>query len=374
VSHPRPSEAPPSQVSLKTLFTVIGVVIGAWALVAFVERTVVALTLTVSALMIAVALNHGVAFLVARAHLPRPWAVAAVMLGALALMVGVGFTVIPPAVGQGKSLVVRLPEILATARASRIFRLLDHRLHIADRLLSFEQQLPRMLEETAAPILSVLGGVLSGVVAVVTVAVLAVFMLIFGGNVVKALLRETLPERRPRYRIVIDKTYASIGGYLLGLGLICFTNATLTTIFLAIVGVPFFLPLGLISGLSSLVPYAGPAVVGTSVTIIAMATGGVGTGVACLIYFVAYGQLEGQVLAPLVFRRTVHVNPLIVILSVVFFGELAGIIGAVLAVPAAAALQIVGREVLRERRERLHLTATPLNSPDQTGTFQKPGS
>jgi predicted PurR-regulated permease PerM len=109
------------------------------------------------------------------------------------------------------------------------------------------------------------------------------------------------------------------------------------------------------------------------VSVIAMATGGVGTGVACLIYFVAYGQLEGQVLAPLVFRRTVHVNPLVVILSVVFFGELAGIIGAVLAVPAAAALQIVLREVLRERRERLHLPATPLNSPDQTGTFQKPG-
>jgi predicted PurR-regulated permease PerM len=360
-------------VSLKTLFTVIGAVIGAWALVAFVERTVVALTLTISALMIAVALNHGVVFLVRRAHLPRPWAVAAVVLAALALMVGLGFTVIPPAVGQGKSLVVRLPEILAAARATRAFHFLDDRLHIAERLLSFEQQLPRMLEETAAPILSVLGGVLSGVAAVVTVAVLAVFMLIFGGNVVNAMVRETLPERRPRYRTVIDKTYASIGGYLLGLGLICFTNATLTTIFLAIVGVPFFLPLGIVSGLSSLVPYAGPAVVGTSVTVIAMATGGVGTGIACLIYFVAYGQLEGQVLAPLVFRRTVHVNPLIVILSVVFFGELAGIIGAVMAVPAAAALQILLREVLRERRERLHLPATPLNSPDQTGTFQKPG-
>jgi predicted PurR-regulated permease PerM len=157
----------------------------------------------------------------------------------------------------------------------------------------------------------------------------------------------------------------------MGLGLICFTNATLTTIFLAIVGLPFFLPLGILSGMSSLVPYAGPAVVGATVTMIALATGGAGTGIACVVYFVAYGQLEGQVLSPLVFRRTVHVNPLVVVLSVVFFSELAGIIGAVLAVPAAAALQIVGREILRMRREQLHLARTPLNSPDRPESSEK---
>jgi predicted PurR-regulated permease PerM len=125
--------------------------------------------------------------------------------------------------------------------------------------------------------------------------------------------------------------------------------------------------------MSSLVPYAGPAVVGTTVTIIALATGGPGTGIACVIFFVAYGQLEGQILSPLVFRRTIHVNPLVVVLSVVFFSELAGIIGAVLAVPAAAALQIVGREILRVRREQLHLAPTPLNSPDRPENAETSG-
>lgn len=370
MSSARHSESPPSQVSLKTLFTVIGAVVGAWAAVAFVEHTVVALTLTTTALMLAVALDHGVAALVRR-RVRRTWAIATVLAAALGVLVGIGFLIIPPAVGQGQALMLRLPSILASARETRAFHMVNERFHVADRLLSFEQQLPRMLEQTAAPLLTVLGGVLSGVVAVVTVAVLTVFMLIFGAGVVRALLRETLPERRPRYRLVLDKTYASIGGYLMGLGLICFTNATLTTIFLAIVGLPFFLPLGILSGMSSLVPYAGPAVVGTTVTIIALATGGAGTGIACVVYFVAYGQLEGQVLSPLVFRRTVHVNPLVVVLSVVFFSELAGIIGAVLAVPAAAALQIVGREILRMRREQLHLAPTPLNSPDRPDSSEK---
>jgi predicted PurR-regulated permease PerM len=72
--------------------------------------------------------------------------------------------------------------------------------------------------------------------------------------------------------------------------------------------------------------------------------------VAC--YFMVYGQLEGNVLAPLVFRRTVHVNPLMTLLAVLFCAELAGIVGAVVAVPVAAAGQIVVGELLQLRRER----------------------
>jgi len=97
-----------------------------------------------------------------------------------------------------------------------------------------------------------------------------------------------------------------------------------------------------------------------------MLTGGLWKGIACVIYFVIYGQLEGNVLSPLVFRRTVHVNPLVVTLSILFFGELAGLVGAILAVPTTAALQIGIRELLRVRRERLHLPKTPMNTPTET--------
>lgn len=352
------------QVAPRTLIMVLFGVVLMWAAVEFVARTLLAMTLTGIAVMIAVALNHGVAALTRRG-VPRNWAIPAVVLAAACVMVGLGFTVIPPAVNQGKALVMGLPDIIHKARGTRVFHALDDRLHIAKSLLSFEQRLPQMLEETAARILSLLGGVLSAVAAVVTVTVLAIFMLIFGGELVQEWLRETLPNRRPRYTTIADKTYASIGGYLMGLGVICFANATCTTAFLAIAGIPFFLPLGIVSGLSSMVPYAGPAVLGSTVTLIAFATKGTGYGIATAIYYVVYGQVEGQILSPLVFKRTVHVNPLVVLLSVVFFSELAGIVGAVLAVPAAAALQILIREVLRVRRDCLHLAATPLNSPDE---------
>jgi putative heme transporter len=137
--------------------------------------------------------------------------------------------------------------------------------------------------------------------------------------------------------------------------LVCSANATLTTSFLALDRVPFFLPLGIISGMSSMVPYAGPAVVGVAISLIALLTQGLWHGIAAGIYFIAYGQLEGNLLSPLIFKRTVHVNPLVTTLSILVLGEIAGVVGAVVAVPVVATLQIVLREILAIRRAQLRL-------------------
>jgi predicted PurR-regulated permease PerM len=158
---------------------------------------------------------------------------------------------------------------------------------------------------------------------------------------------------------VLQKIYQSIGGYLGGLALICSINATLTTSFLAIDRVPFFLPLGILSGLSSMVPYAGPAVVGLTISLIALLTQGTWHGIAAGIYFIAYGQIEGNLLSPLVYKRTVHVNPLVTTLSILILGEIAGVVGAIVAVPVVATLQIVLREILRIRREQLRIPRPP---------------
>src|SRR6185503_15727801 len=99
------------QVSVKTLLTIAATALGAWLVVVVVSRTLLALTLVLSALMVAIALNHGVAFL-ERHGLRRRWALAAVIVGALLLIAGLGFLVIPPAISQGKALGSRLPDIL----------------------------------------------------------------------------------------------------------------------------------------------------------------------------------------------------------------------------------------------------------------------
>lgn len=95
----------------------------------------------------------------------------------------------------------------------------------------------------------------------------------------------------------------------------------------------------------------GPLVVGAAITLFALATGGTWIGLAAAIYFAVYGQLEGNVLAPFVYRRTAHVNQLVTLLAMLFLAELMGTAGAVVAVPVAAAAQIVVAEIVAMRRE-----------------------
>jgi putative heme transporter len=356
----RSPETRPSQITFKTVFTVCGAVLVVLGLILALAHAMVAVALTGAALMIAVSLEH-VVRLLERRGLKRPLAIAVVMLAGLALLVGFGFTLIPPAIEQGKQLVKDAPSFLHRARESNLFQRLDLRLHLAEQLTRAERQLPQMLEGAASPLLAALGGVVTALAAVVTIAFLVVFMLIFGGRLIQNALREARPERRPVYAEVLHKIYQSIGGYLGGLTLICTINATLTTTFLAIDQIPFFLPLGILAGLSSMVPYAGPFAAGALISLLALATRGMWHGVAAAIYFLSYGQIEGNILGPLIFRRTVHVNPLVVTLSILFFGEMAGVGGAIVAVPIVAALQIVLRELLRIRREQLRM-------PDQAAS------
>jgi predicted PurR-regulated permease PerM len=348
------NEVRPSQVTLKTVFTVAFGVLIVIAIVQAVMNATLAVALTGAALLLAVALEHPVRML-ERRGVKRPLAIAIVAFAGLALAVGFGFTLIPPAIEQGKALVHDAPQFVRSARGSALFRTLDSRFHLGDYLTEAERRLPDLLGGAATPILNALGDLLSGIAAAVTIAFLVIFMLIFGGRLITAAVAEARPERRAMYEDVLGKIYQSIGGYLGGLALICTINATLATTFLAIDRVPFFLPLGIVAGLSSMIPYAGPFVAGTGISLIALFTQGIGHGVASAIYFILYGVLEGNVLAPLIFRRTVNVNPLVVTLSILFLGEIAGIMGAIIAVPVVAALQIVLREVLRIRRDRLQL-------------------
>jgi predicted PurR-regulated permease PerM len=289
----------------------------------------------------------------------RQLAIATVLVSLTTVLAGVALTLIPPAIEQGKQLIKDTPTFIHHIRESSWFLRWDRHFHFAEQLDRLQKRGPEILEGAASPVLAAVGGVLTGIAAAVTISFLVVFMLVFGGRLVESGLSEARADRRQLYDQVLQKIYESIGGYLGGLMLICLCNATFTTTFLAIDGVAFFLPLGILAGLSSMVPYAGPLVVGTCISLIALVMRGTWHGIAAGIYFILYGQLEGNLLAPLIFRRTAHVNPLVVTLSVLFLGEVGGVVGAIVAVPTVATLQIILREVLRVRREQLSLLGEP---------------
>jgi len=340
-----------SQVSLRTVFTVcFGVAIAA-AFVLFVIRTHGILTLALVAAMIAVALDHLVHFL-QRHRFRRGWAILLVIVASLLLFVGVLLLVIPAAVSQGRELVKQAPSLFEEVRHSRVFSTLDRQFGLEQLLRNAVSKPAPGNESGAGSILGAIGGVVSAVAGAATLAALVVFMLIFGPGLVAKFFQQFPPAMRNRWERVATRAYTSVGGYLGGLMVICGINAALTTICLALLKIPFFLPLGILSGFSSTVPYAGPVVVAVVVTTLTLLTGGALKAGLVVGYFVLYGQLEGNVLGPYIFRRTVNLDPLVTLLSILFLAEFMGAVGAVLAVPVVAVGQVVLRDLLADRRER----------------------
>jgi len=333
-----------SQVTFKTALTVCFAVVATIAAVRFVLETRTAVTLTISAMMAAIALDHVVKRLEARG-LERAWAILVTMAGVGLLLVALVAVVVPAAVHQAQELIAASPRILDSVRHAPWFEPWNERFGV-------EQSLKHPFSgATADPVVTAVGSVLGTVAGFLTVLTLTVFMLVFGGGLLRALLALVPAVDRQRWQDVFAKSYTAVGGYLGGVLFICSVNATVTTVALSLIGGRYFVPLGLLGGFSSLVPYVGPIFTGAFITLVTLATGGAFKAAIALSYFLLYGQLEASVLGPFVFRRTVHLNPLVTLLSVLFLAELLGVPGAVVAVPAIAVTQIFVRELVAARRE-----------------------
>jgi putative heme transporter len=350
------------QVTLRTAFTVCFAVVATAAVVLFILETRVALTLTVAAMMVAIALDHVVRRMEARG-LRRGWAIALTTLAVVLLITGLMLIVVPAAVRQLKDFIASAPRMLDSLRHSPRFESLNQRFGLEERFKDALSGLFGFAQSAVNPILAAVTSALTAVAGFVTVLALTVFMLVFGGGLVERLLVLVPATDRPRWEGVLAKSYSAVGGYLGGVLFICSINATLTTTVLAVIRAPYFLPLGLLSGFSSLVPYAGPILTGGLITLVALITGGAVKALITLGYFLLYGQLEGNVLGPFIFRRTVHLDPLVTLLGVLFLAELLGIAGAVVAVPAVALAQIIVRELIAARRDRLSAEAVALRNP-----------
>jgi predicted PurR-regulated permease PerM len=149
----------------------------------------------------------------------------------------------------------------------------------------------------------------------------------------------------------------TVTGYITGNLLISVICGLLTWVVLALTGVPFAGLIALFVGLADLIPLVG-ATLGAVVGIVAAFTQSITAGIIVVIFFVVYQQLENHLLQPLIFARTVQLNPLTVLLAILIGVELAGILGALLAIPVAGIIQIVARDIWDTRRGRLKTEPT----------------
>jgi predicted PurR-regulated permease PerM len=193
--------------------------------------------------------------------------------------------------------------------------------------------------------------VITIVVATITIAFLTFFMLLEGPKWVERFYGLLPEESQPRWRNVGNQIYRTVGGYVTGNLVISVIAGGLTTLVLIIMGVPFAVALGLLVGILDLIPLAGATIAAIIIGAVAFIHS-ITAGIVVVVFFIVYQQIENHFLQPVVYGRTVQLSPLLVLISVLIGAEIAGILGALGAIPVAGALQVVVVDWLQYRRER----------------------
>lgn len=349
------------RLPVKTILSVLGLIVAVWALlhVIVVARSVIVYMFI--AIFLALAINPLVELLMRRGARSRGLAAGIACLIVVAVIAAIGFAFIPTMVDNVNNFAKAAPGYVhdLTKGKGRL-GFLETKYHVVERLEKYVHHGgAKKLLGLSGVAISVTKGVLSFIVGALTVAFLTFFMLIEGPAWMERFYGLLPPESQPRWRAVGHDIYRQVGGYVTGNLAISFIAGFLATIVLLLLGVPFAVALGLLVAILDLIPLVGATVA----AVIVVAVGflhSVLAGIVLIVFFVVYQQLENHVLQPLVYNRTVSLSPLAILFSVLVGAELAGVLGALAAIPVAGAIQVLIVDFLRARRERAIKTpATP---------------
>jgi predicted PurR-regulated permease PerM len=318
----------------------------------------------VIALFLALALDPFVAWIERRGRIARGPAIALAYLVVIVVIVGVGATFIPKLVDEVNGFVQALPNYahdLTHGRGRLGF--LETKYHVVEKVRQQVQKggAKKLLGLSGAA-LSITKSVITIIAATVTIVFLTFFMLLEGRAWVERVYALFPEESQPRWRRVGHDIYRTVGGYVTGNIVISVIAGASITVVLLIMGVPYAVALGLIVAFLDLIPLAGATVAGIIVTLVAFLHS-VPAGIVVVVFFVVYQQIENHFLQPVIYGRTVELSPLAVLVSVLVGAELAGILGALAAIPVAGTLQVVLRDQLAARRGLVVETATGTAPP-----------
>ena len=305
----------------------------------------------VIALFLTLALNPAVDWLERRLGGRRGLATSTVFVLAVAAIAGIGALFIPTLVDQVSGFVKKLPDYLHDLTHGRgRLGFLQTKYHLVDKARSaLRHNGARKLFGLSGTALAITRSIITAVVATVTIAFMTFFMLLEGPAWMERLYGLLRPESQKRWRAVGRDIYRTVGGYVTGNLLISLIAGASTAIVLAIMGVPYFVALGLIVGILDLIPLAGATIAGIVVGVVAFLHS-IPAGIVVVVFFIVYQQIENHLLQPVVYGRTVQLSPLAVLISVLIGAELAGVLGALAAIPVAGTLQVLARDVLAHRR------------------------
>jgi predicted PurR-regulated permease PerM len=355
-----PAEERIVRIRPTTVLAVLGLIFGFLLLLylTWISRQV--LTWVIVAIFLTLALNPAVeAF--ERRGLRRGLATALTSLLALGVMVAAGSLFIPTLVNEATGFADELPDYVNDVSEGRgpLGELVE-RYEIDERVRDAVQNGDASsvlgFSDTA---LAITQGVITFIVAIVTIAFMTFFMLLEGPRWMErfyALLPESSQEK---WREIGRDIYRTVGGYVTGNLLISVIAGVSSTIVLLILDVPYAVALGLLVAILDLIPLAGATLAAIILTTVALLTS-IPAGIIVLAFMIVYQQIENHLLQPLVYSRTVRLSPLAILVSVLIGAKIAGILGALAAIPVAGTIQVLLLAWLRSRRERGSREAAPV--------------
>lgn len=311
------------------------------------------ITLLVVSVFLALTLNPLVEQLMRRG-LRRAGAVTVIFLWLLVAFTGIGALVLPPIVDESTALLYDAPTYTQAFLQQDWIQQADRDFQLTDR---FQNELQKRVNsgELAG---QVTGGVLgagkvlaSGAFGAFTVLVLTLYLLATLPQTKRAGYALVPASRRERVEELSEKIMRRVGGYAAGQFLVATINGVCSWVMMTVLGIPYAAVLAVLVGFLGLIPLVGATIGAVVVGLIALSQS---LNVALIVgaYYLIYQQVENYVIVPNIMKRTVSVPGAVTVVAALIGGTLAGVLGALLAIPTAAGLLLIYEEVLVPRQAK----------------------
>jgi predicted PurR-regulated permease PerM len=340
-------------VSNRTIVRIVLIALGSVLAVELIVKLHTQLIWILTALFFALALEPAVALL--SRFLPkhsRALAVLLVFLSFIAVLVFISVALVPPFASQLYHLISDLPSAynsFVLANPSQANFINSHL--SAANVSSSVQQFSKQLLTFGGSAVAIAKGFFGGIVAVGTVLLLTFFMVLEGPRWSTAFWKYLSPSHRTKYQELLRQMHRTVTGYVGGNLFTSLIAAVTTSVMLLIIHAPYAFALGLLVGIVDLIPMVGASVAAIFVCLTVLVFNGLTAAIIIVIYFIVYQQVENNALQPIVFSRAVEVSPLVTTIALILGASLAGLVGALVAIPVAASLQILTRFYLNTHRD-----------------------
>lgn len=342
----RTETTPTNRTVVRIILIAAAVIVALY--VVYMLRNVLILILVAG--FLAIGLDPGVRKL-EKLGLKRGQAVAVIFVSAASFIAAFTAAVIPPLVTQVTTFATDLPDYIEDLAKSnpRVEQWVAEN-DVAEQLKTAAGDVPQMIGSSFGNALGVAGSVAGALFNGLTILVLTIYFSLSLSRIREGSMKLVPKSNRAQVKRFMDPVLEKIGGYIAGQVAVALLAGALALIFLAAIGVPFPIALSLWVSISALIPLVGATLGAIPAVIVAFFTS-VPLGIATLVYFLVYQQIENYVIAPRIMTKAVDISPAAVLLAALIGGNLLGFVGALMAIPAAASIKLLVQEIYLPRAE-----------------------